>query len=78
MYNSWVEISKSAILHNLSQYHRIVGRRVEIMSIVKSNAYGHGMVDVSKVKGVKAGDEVILLGKKNPAEDMAEKIGTIN
>jgi alanine racemase len=36
------------------------------------------MVDISKVRGVKAGDEVVLLGKGITAEDLAEKIVTIN
>lgn len=49
MYNSWVEISKSAILHNLSQYQRIVGPKVAVMPIVKSNAYGHGMIAIAKL-----------------------------
>ena len=49
MYTAWVEISKSAILHNLSQYQRLVGDKVKIMPVVKSNAYGHGMVAVAKL-----------------------------
>jgi len=49
MYSSWLEISKSAILHNLAQYQRIVGKKVEIMPIVKSNAYGHDMIEVAKL-----------------------------
>tara|TARA_Y100000310_G_scaffold345829_1_gene470740 strand:- start:15948 stop:17063 length:1116 start_codon:yes stop_codon:yes gene_type:complete len=49
MYNSWVEISKSAILYNLKQYQKIVGKGVEVMPIVKSNAYGHGMIEVTKL-----------------------------
>jgi len=49
MYQSWVEISKSAILHNLSQYQRIVGKSVDIIPIVKSNAYGHGMIEMAKL-----------------------------
>lgn len=49
MYNSWVEISKSAILYNLRVYQKIVGKSVEVMPIVKSNAYGHGMVEVAKL-----------------------------
>lgn len=35
-------------------------------------------VDVSGIKGVKDGDEVLLFGKKLPVEILAEKIGTIN
>jgi len=49
MYNSWVEISKSAILHNLSQFQKLAGEAVEIMPIVKSNAYGHGLILISKL-----------------------------
>jgi alanine racemase len=49
MYNSWIEISKSAILHNLAQYQRLVGKEVVVMPIIKSNAYGHGMVPVAKL-----------------------------
>ena len=49
MYNSWAEISRSAILHNLKQYQRAVGRSVEVMPIIKSNAYGHGMVEIAKI-----------------------------
>ncbi len=36
------------------------------------------MIDVSQVKGVRVGDEVILLGDKISAEELAQKIGTIN
>ena len=36
------------------------------------------MVDVTKIKGVKAGDVVELIGVKNTVDEMAEKLGTIN
>ena len=40
------------------------------------------MIDVTNIPDVKIGDEVILLGEKNGlkynADDMAEKLGTIN
>jgi alanine racemase len=40
------------------------------------------MIDVSKVGDVKIGQEVVLLGKQGreeiTAEELAEKIGTIN
>jgi len=72
MYNSFVEISKSAILHNLSQYQRIVGKKVEVMPIVKSNAYGHGMVEAAKLVaprvnwlGVASLGEALELRKNN-------------
>ncbi|MDX9892976.1 MAG: alanine racemase [Patescibacteria group bacterium] len=49
MYNSWVEISRSAIIHNLAQYQRLVGSEVAVMPIVKSNAYGHGMAEIARL-----------------------------
>lgn len=46
---TWVEVSKSAIKHNLAQFKRLIGRRVLLMPVVKSNAYGHGMIEVAKI-----------------------------
>ena len=64
MYTSWVEVSKSALLHNLKQYQRLVGPDVAVMPIVKSNAYGHGMTKVAKMVAPK----VSWLGVVNLAE----------
>jgi alanine racemase len=36
------------------------------------------MIDVSGVKNVQLGDEVILFGKGLPVDEIAERIGTIN
>ena len=49
MYQSWVEISRKAILYNLKQYKELVGKTVAIMPIIKSNAYGHGMVEMAQL-----------------------------
>jgi len=46
---SWVEIKKFAIRNNLKEFRRIIGPRVKLMAVVKSNAYGHGMVEVAKI-----------------------------
>ncbi len=51
------------------------GKRCPVLGRVCMNLT---MIDVSKVKGVKPGDEVILLGKNMPAEELAKHIGTIN
>lgn len=66
MYNSWVEISKSAILYNFEQYQNLVGNQVEVMPVVKSNAYGHGMTEVAKLVTSK----VNWLGVVNLAEGL--------
>jgi len=46
--NKWVEINLANITHNIGQIRRLVGDEVEIMPIVKANAYGHGAVEVAK------------------------------
>ncbi|GAF84141.1 unnamed protein product, partial [marine sediment metagenome] len=47
--NSWVEISRSALLHNVLEFKGKVLKDSKFMAVVKSNAYGHGMAEVSKV-----------------------------
>mgnify|MGYP001565556007 CR=1 FL=1 len=44
-----VEISKKAILHNFKQFKRVVRQGTEIMCVIKSNAYGHGMGEVADI-----------------------------
>jgi len=46
---TWVEISKSAILHNLAQFKSIVGSGVNLAIVAKSNAYGHGLVPIAQI-----------------------------
>ncbi len=43
----WVEISKSALAHNVEQIRKKAGKQ-EIIAVVKANAYGHGFVGTSK------------------------------
>ncbi|MBI2567688.1 MAG: alanine racemase [Candidatus Schekmanbacteria bacterium] len=45
--SSWVEISATALRHNLGEFRRIIGPRCGLMAVVKSNAYGHGLAIVA-------------------------------
>ena len=45
---TYAEIDLSAIHHNLKQIRKKVGRHPLVMAVVKANAYGHGMVEVTK------------------------------
>ena len=74
---TWAEISLGAIEYNYRQVKRFVGKDTNIMVVVKANAYGHGIVEVSKVLeklsvnylGVATTDEAIRLrehGIKTP------------
>lgn len=46
---TWAEIDLKAIEYNYCQVRRLVGKAINIMVVVKANAYGHGTVEVSRV-----------------------------
>ena len=46
---TWVEIDKSAILHNLNQFKNIVGSNSQLAVVGKSNAYGHGLAQLAQI-----------------------------
>lgn len=48
-YNNWAEISKKALVNNLKKIRDIANPKAKIMTLVKANAYGHGMVEVAKI-----------------------------
>jgi len=48
-YRSWVEISRQRIADNFAAIRRTVGPEVEVMPVVKADAYRHGAVEVSRV-----------------------------
>jgi len=51
-----VEISKKALIYNLKQFRKRVGKKVKIMAVVKANAYGHGIGEVAKIVSVNGAD----------------------
>ncbi len=76
MFRTWLEINKNALKNNIKQFKGLVGRKVELMAVVKSNAYGHGLIEVAKIVsganpakggtswfGVDSIDEAIVLRK---------------
>ena len=40
----WVEIDKAAAKHNYQQVRSLIDKKTKLWSVVKSNAYGHGLV----------------------------------
>ncbi|MFH1552791.1 MAG: alanine racemase [Candidatus Omnitrophota bacterium] len=44
---TWAEIDLDAVRHNLDCMRNLIGAGVEIMAVVKANAYGHGICQVS-------------------------------
>lgn len=71
MHKTWVEINKKALQNNIRQFRKLIGNKVDLMAVVKSNAYGHGLVEVAKIAmksgaawlGVDSIDEAIELQK---------------
>jgi alanine racemase len=48
-YRSWVEISRDRIAKNYQAVRAVVGDGVEVMPVVKADAYRHGAAEVSRV-----------------------------
>ncbi len=48
-WKTWIEISRSAVAHNLEVIKSLTAEQTEVWSVVKSNAYGHGIFSFTKV-----------------------------
>ncbi len=42
---TWAEINLDNIAHNVKEIQKAVGKRTEIMAVVKADAYGHGVLE---------------------------------
>src|SRR3989344_2528409 len=40
---TWIELDSLALRHNIKVFRKLIGPRVKLYSVVKSNAYGHGL-----------------------------------
>jgi len=66
---TWAEIDLKAIEYNYKQVRKLVGKGINIMAVVKANAYGHGTVEIAGVLehsgvdylGVATTDEAVRL-----------------
>ncbi|TCL61842.1 alanine racemase [Hydrogenispora ethanolica] len=64
----WAEIDLAAIRHNMGAIKKLVGPAVEVMAVVKAEAYGHGAVPVARA-ALEAG--ATWLGVSLPEEGVA-------
>jgi alanine racemase len=61
----WLEIDLDAVAHNISLVKGILGDQVHLMAVVKSDAYGHGLVPVAQI-ALECGAS--MLGVTHPEE----------
>lgn len=45
---TWIEIKERAVKNNYEAWRKLIGPKTKLMGVVKSNAYGHGLIDFSK------------------------------
>lgn len=64
---SWVEISKSALSHNIKTFRKLVGKDVVLAPAIKANAYGHGLVECAR-EFLKAGANYLCVNALWEAE----------
>ena len=65
----WVEIDKAALSHNIGLFRALVGEKKKLLAVVKANAYGHGLGEISRLAlergvdwlGVHSLDEALAL-----------------
>jgi alanine racemase len=48
-YRCWMEVSRAQLAANLQPCRKAVGAGVEVMPVVKADAYRHGSVEVGRV-----------------------------
>ena len=44
---TWAEVDLKAIQHNYREIKRVASRQIEILPVIKADAYGHGMIPVA-------------------------------
>lgn len=67
---NWVEINKENLQHNIAVFRELIGNQRKLCCVIKSNAYGHGLVGIAKIiaelnqeiwLGVNSIDEALLI-----------------
>lgn len=77
MLKTWIELNEAALTRNIRTFRRLIGKKVKLWSVVKSNAYGHGLLDFSRlaarrgvdgfcVDSVIEGEKIRAAGIKQP------------
>ncbi len=59
---TFAEINLQALGENIAAYRQVLPEKTKIIAVVKANAYGHGMIQVSK-KAIDCGVEVLAVAQ---------------
>ncbi|MEH7775695.1 alanine racemase [Bacillus altitudinis] len=70
--DTWAEINLSAIKHNVSHMKDHIGQNVQLMAVVKANAYGHGDIEVTSA-ALKAGADLLAVAFLDEAISLRNK-----
>lgn len=65
---NWVEIDASALRNNVAEFKRRLAHGPRLGAVVKSNAYGHGMIEVARIAADASADWLCV---NNAAEGVA-------
>ncbi len=49
VYKVWIELKKDAVRKNIRTFRALLGKKTKLYAVVKSNAYGHGLVQFSAI-----------------------------
>ncbi len=50
----WIELNRENLLHNFQELKRFANPKTAVMTVIKANAYGHGLVQVAKTLAASA------------------------
>lgn len=71
---TWIEIDTKAVAHNFKLFRKFLGKNVRILAAVKSNAYGHNLMEFSRTLALLGVD---WLGVDSLVEGLAIRRGKI-
>jgi alanine racemase len=78
LYRTWIEISSGALKHNYKVFRSFIGQDRLLLGVIKSNAYGHGLMTMARAYGELGMDWIgvdsIAEAKKLRSEGIKAKI----
>jgi alanine racemase len=73
-YRSWVEVDLDNFIGNLKEIKRLIGPHVDLMQVVKADAYGHGAIEISNAA---LKNDANMLGVANADEGVQLRVSGI-